>query len=126
MASIEKNGTLNGNGVNDRINGSPSAANGANGTNGANGANGAKCPIQHNGYGQANGHKSTPTASTDGGPVGPLAKPKKEPGFFASLSALKQLSKRPLPTAMGDGTYPQTATRPKLRQDLRTISIKGR
>ncbi len=117
MASIEKNGTFNGNGVNEGTNGVSSSANGA---------NGAKCPVQHNGHGQANGHKSMPTSPTDGGPVAPLAKPKKEPGFFASLSALKQLSKRPLPTAMGDGTYPQTVTRPKLRQDLRTISIKGR
>ena len=119
MAPSENNGAHNGNG--EKSNGVQHITN-----SGANGADGEKCPVK-GGMSEVNGQapRFVPTGATDGGPVSGPPKPKKEPGFFRSLSALKQLSKRPLPNAMGDGTYPVVQNRPKLKQDLVTISMKG-
>jgi hypothetical protein len=97
-------------------------------TNGSHSTNGesAKSPTK-NKAGDLEGRtlKHSDTAGSVGGPVGDPPKKKKEDGFFKKRALTKALSKRPLPTAFGDGTYPSTEERPKLSADLATINKKG-
>jgi linoleate 10R-lipoxygenase len=83
------------------------------------GTNGAQYAPKHNGY--QNG-----ATATGGGPLGP--KPSgKPPGskdsFLGTVMKLRQASKRPLPKDRPDGTYREVATRPTLRQDLKSFGI---
>ena len=52
-------------------------------------------------------------------------RPKKDAGLLAQFKMLRQLSKRPVPTANGDGTYSKVVVRTKLRQDLSRIGMNG-
>lgn len=45
--------------------------------------------------------------------------------ILGNFLKLRSLSKRPLPTEMGDGTYRQVVQRPGLRADLATVSLAG-
>ncbi|KAM5345930.1 hypothetical protein ACJ41O_011791 [Fusarium nematophilum] len=51
-------------------------------------------------------------------------KEKKKEGAIASFKKLRVLSKRPLPTEMGDGSYRVVVNRPGLKQDLRLLTKK--
>lgn len=85
-------------------------------SNGAS-ASDAKSPVNH-------GEKPAPPAAKSGS----RGYPKKSDGggLLAQFKLLRQLSKRPVPTANGDGTYSKTLVRPKLRQDLGRIGINGK
>lgn len=86
-------------------------------SNGAS-ASDSKCPVNHP-------EKPAPPSATKSGSRG---HPKKSDGggMLAQFKALRQMSKRPVPTANGDGTYSKTIVRPKLRQDLSRIGINGK
>ena len=73
----------------------------------------SKCPINH-------ADAQAPAAKSPS-----KAPPKSSPGLLAQLKILRQMSKRPLPTANGDGTYSKKLVRPKFRQDLSRIGING-
>lgn len=49
----------------------------------------------------------------------------KKEGALKSFKKLRVLSKRPLPTEMGDGSYRTVVNRPRLKEDLRRLKIKG-
>ena len=85
-------------------------------SNGASTAD-TKCPVHH-------GEKEARASTAK---VGLQARPKKSDGggLLAQIKTLRALSKRPVPTANGDGTYSKTLVRPKLRQDLSRIGING-
>lgn len=91
-------------------------ANGAGASNGS-GAPDAKCPVNHN----AKPVPALPTKSSSRAP-----KESGGGGMLAQLKTLRQMSKRPVPTAYGDGTYPKTLVRPKLRNDLSSIGLNGK
>lgn len=93
----------------------PTNANGAGAPNGS-GAPDAKCPVDH-------GAKSVSSASAKSSARAP--KRSNDEGMLAKIKALRQMSKRPLPTAYGDGTYPQTLVRPTLRDDIGRIGMEG-
>ena len=85
-------------------------------SNGAGPSTDSNCPINH-----AEKQSSSPEVKT-----GSLAPPKRSSvGLMAQLKLLRQMSKRPVPTANGDGTYSQTLVRPKLRSDLSRIGMNG-
>ena len=90
-------------------------ANGAGASNGS-GAPEAKCPVNHSEKAVSSSHSK----SSSGAP-----KESKGDGMLAKLKTLRQMSKRPVPTAYGDGTYPKTLVRPKLRDDLSRIGMNG-
>lgn len=96
---------------------SPSYANGQ-GNGHSNGHSNGKS----NGYtnGKARTQKPEPKPEYAGGPQ----KVKKE-GVIGGFKKLRQASKRPLPTEMGDGSYRQVVSRPTLSQDLRRLRMKG-
>lgn len=91
----------------------PKNANGAGASNGA-AAPEAKCPINHSENAASSPAKSSAKAPKE-----------KSEGMLAKLKTLRQMSKRPVPTAYGDGTYPTTLVRPKLRDDLSRIGMNG-
>ena len=93
----------------------PKNANGAGASNGS-GAPEAKCPVNHS----EKAVSSKPAKSSSSAP-----KEDKSEGMLAKLKTLRQMSKRPVPTAYGDGTYPKTLVRPKLRDDLSRIGMNG-
>jgi hypothetical protein len=43
---------------------------------------------------------------------------------LSSLVAVWKLSRRPVPTAYGDGTYPELEQRSKFRKDLKSVSLR--
>lgn len=53
-------------------------------------------------------------------------KKSKGPSPLASIMKLRQLSKRKMPTEMGDGSYRSLEKRPGLRQDIKTIGMAGK
>lgn len=89
-----------------------STQNGQNGQSSSNGANG------HHANGTASASKAAPSSSGSG--------PKtKKAGLVKSLLTLRQASRRPLPTEMGDGSYRVVRQRPTLRQDLKSFGKDG-
>ncbi|SPN99237.1 related to linoleate diol synthase [Cephalotrichum gorgonifer] len=82
-------------------------------------ANGADTPDTKCHVGHEN---SIPVSAAKGAPKA-TPKTKKGGSLLAQVKLLRQLSKRPVPTAYGDGRYPQTVVRPKLRDDLSRIGI---
>ncbi|RSL65910.1 hypothetical protein CEP54_004049 [Fusarium duplospermum] len=77
-----------------------------------------------------NGH-ATNGHSQEKAPAPPKSQPKaagqsnqKKEGALKSFKKLRVLSKRPLPTEMGDGSYRTVVNRPRLKEDLRRLKIK--
>ena len=87
----------------------------------SNGKNGHK----PNGYQATNGHSKSAGKKYPDAPLGKSSKQKK-PSKLGGFMALRQASKRPVPTEMGDGSYRAVAKRPTLKQDLSTFSLKGK
>lgn len=84
-----------------------------------------------NGYsnGEKNGYTNGKVKSSRPVPKpeyagGPQKKPKE--GALANFKKLRQASKRPLPTEMGDGSYRPVVARPTLKQDLRRLRMSGK
>ena len=91
------------------------ASNGAKLPNGPRVSN-MECPANH--------HKFTPPTINQHPQLPPNRKGDGG-GVLAQMRLLRKLSKRPVPTEYGDGTYPKAITRPKLRDDLSRIGVKG-
>ena len=58
-------------------------------------------------------------------PVRKQLRPRKDAGLLAQFKFLRQMSKRPVPTANGDGRYSKVVVKTKLRQDLSRIGMNG-
>jgi hypothetical protein len=88
--------------------------------NGQNGQNGQK----------TDGFLDVPPSSDNSGSIGPspstnvTAKSKKN-SKLASFKAMREASRRPLPTERGDGSYREVAKRPTLRDDLKSFGMDG-
>lgn len=72
-----------------------------------------------------NGHSQEKAPAPKPQPKAAGQSNQKKEGALKSFKKLRVLSKRPLPTEMGDGSYRTVVNRPRLKEDLRRLKIKG-